>query len=118
MAFCGLLSHVKKIVLLIFVSFFYLLMIFLASFRFCCVSFRFVSALSCFVSIVSRFVSFRFCLLTFVSFLFRFLFYNHPIEVIVKQETKQNWVIVKQETKQKRNETQQKRNEAKKIINK
>ena len=40
-----------------FVSFFYLLMIFLVSFRFCCVvSFRFVSALSCFLS--ACFVSF------------------------------------------------------------
>ena len=45
-----------------FVSFFYLLMIFFVS-----VSFRFVSALSCFVSVVSRFASFRFCLFRFVS---------------------------------------------------
>jgi hypothetical protein len=37
LAFCGLFSHVKKIVSLMFVSFFYLLMT-------CLVSFRFVSA--------------------------------------------------------------------------
>jgi hypothetical protein len=67
---------VKKIASLMFVSFFYLLMIFLVSFHFYCVSlcfisivsrfasfllclasFRFVSALSCFISVVSRFVS-------------------------------------------------------------
>ena len=49
LAFCGLLSHVKKIVSLMFVSFFYLLMI---------VCFRFVSVVSRFVSFLL--VSFRF----------------------------------------------------------
>ena len=48
-----------------FVSFFYLLMIFMVSFGF--VSFRFVSALSCFVSVVSRFASFCFVSFRFVS---------------------------------------------------
>jgi len=61
LAFCGLLSHVKKIF-----SLFYLLTIFLVSFRFCCVSLRFVSL---------HFIS-----ACFVSFLFHFLFYNHTTE--------------------------------------
>ena len=43
----------------------------IVSFFFCLVSFSFVSDVSLFVSI-------RFCLLRFVSFLFRFSFYNHP----------------------------------------
>ena len=51
--------HVKKIVSLMFVSFFNLLIFLGVLFRFCCVSFRFVSA-------------------CFVSFLFRFLLYNYP----------------------------------------
>ena len=55
LAFCGLLSHVKKNSFVSVVS------------RF--VSFRFVSALSCFVSVVSRFVSFLLVLFSFVSFL-------------------------------------------------
>jgi len=44
-----------------FVSFFYLLMIFLVSFLLCLVLLRFISVLCCFVSVVSRFISFRFC---------------------------------------------------------
>jgi hypothetical protein len=60
LAFCGLLFHVKKIASLMFVSFFYLLMIFLVRFRF--VSFRFC------------FILFRFSCVSF-----RFLFYDHPI---------------------------------------
>jgi hypothetical protein len=65
---------VKKIASLMFVSFFYLLMIFLVSFHFYCVSLRFIS-------IVSRFVSFLLCLaslhfycvsLRFISIVSRF----------------------------------------------
>ena len=63
----------KNNISLMFVSFFYLLMIFLVSFRFCCVSFRFVSFL-----LYLHSFPFLFCLFRFVSFLFRFLFYNHP----------------------------------------
>ena len=55
-----------------FVSFFYLLMIFL--FRFVSVVFRFASL---------RFTSFRFCLFRSISFLFRFLFYNHQTKAVL-----------------------------------
>jgi len=51
-AFCGLLSHVKKIVSLMFVSFRFIDDFFgFVSFLFCLDSFRFVSTLSCFVSV-------------------------------------------------------------------
>jgi len=52
MAFCGLLSHVKKIVSLMFVSFRFIDDFFgFVSFLFCLDSLRFVSTLSCFVSV-------------------------------------------------------------------
>jgi hypothetical protein len=55
------------------------LMICLVSFRFCCVSFRYVSFLLYLVSFLLCLVSvsFRFVSACFVSFLFRFMFYNH-----------------------------------------
>ena len=112
---------VKKIASLMFVSFFYLLMIFLVSFHFYCVSLHFISIVSRFVlfllclasfhfycvslrfiSIVSRFVSFCFCsiLFHFCCVSFRFSFYNHPIwydifTILFRKHLKKNDCTIK-----------------------
>jgi hypothetical protein len=60
-AICGLLSHVKKIASLMFVSFFL----------------KFINDVFGFVSFLLYLVSFLLCLVSF-----RFLFYNHPCDNI------------------------------------